>query len=119
MKKYIFPKYVSAGMILDTETMDITTLDSPSSYIDWTYIAPEDGVVTVNGVEKEIKKGDYILKMYTPSKDGEQPTFILKDPELIEYIREYNNICDKESNSSQLSKSLCLSEDVCEPSIQG
>lgn len=112
MKKYIFPARTSIGVILDTETTNVTTFDSSSSYIDWTYVAPEDGVIVTNGVEKQVKKGEYILKMYTPNRKGEQPIFILKDPELAEYIKEYNRIYEEERKEHSLKQSCndCESE---------
>lgn len=110
MKKYIFPARTSTGIILDTENASVTTFDNSYSYIDWTYVAPEDGVVITNGVEKEVKKGEYILKMYTPIREGEQTIFILKDPELVEYIKEYNRIREEQNNTHSLKQSC----DDCE-----
>ena len=98
--------------------MVVVTFNNSSNYIDWSYIAPEDGVVTINGVEKEIKKGDYILKMYTANRQGEQPIFILKDSELIDYIKDYNRVRE-EQNKSHSTGGIC---DNCEsevPTIQG
>lgn len=102
MKKYIFPQRTSSAFILDTETLEIKPQDSFYSFIDYTYIAEEDGIYTLNGKDKEIKKGDFILKMYTPNRTGEQPIFIVKDQELIDYAKDYVRIREEEDSRHSL-----------------
>lgn len=111
MKKYVFPKNTSVAFILDTDTLDLKSIGSSSMNIDYTYIAPEDGIVNVNGVDKEVKKGDFLIKMYSKFYGEEQPIFIIQDPELIEYIKEYQKQREENLKEEVLGKECC--DPVC------
>lgn len=63
MKKFITAN--STLLSFDTESSEVKKAGSAiSTMIDYTFVAPEDGTITTNGKELQVKAGDVILKMY-------------------------------------------------------
>ena len=70
MIKYIPVDYVGRIIKLNVTSNVATTLKSAPSSIDYAYTADEDGLLTYDGKETPVKKGDLILCLYGSIVDG-------------------------------------------------
>lgn len=67
MKKYFLKPGVSGMVSVDTETIDINTVDYCRTGIDWIYEVPEDGELSVNDTDiqnKPVNKGSIVILFY-------------------------------------------------------
>ena len=82
-------KYVVAGPRLvkvDTDNFDnIGAIDHSSHAIDWLWIVPEDGICE----DKEVKKGDIIIRLYGCNNTGAK-TVVIPKGEFAEHVIKYN-----------------------------
>lgn len=76
MIKYFMKKGVSQIISFDPETENIDSVAYMNSHVDWMYSIPEDGVLSMNGVEKDVKKGDIVIKFYQ-TRDYEITPFVV------------------------------------------
>lgn len=87
MKNY-FIKPGFRGMIsINKETEDIDIVKNIYSHIDWIYMAPEDGVLTMpDKTTKDIKKGDFVICFYD-SPYTKSPVVVVESDEWVENVR--------------------------------
>lgn len=76
MINYFMKKGVSQIISFDPETENIDSVEYMNSHVDWMYSIPEDGVLSMNGIKKDVKKGDIIIKFY-PTIDYESNPFVV------------------------------------------
>ena len=99
-------KYVTSNrdlIVFDTDTMDITTVESCRTAIDWMYIAPDDGVLNVG---TPVKKGQVVMLMYGFDKTGlpklPRKTIVLQDEVFAEHVRKFNELDKAERTRYEL-----------------
>ena len=62
MKNYVIKPGFRGMISINKETEDIDIVKNIYSHIDWIYMAPEDGVLTMpDKTTKDIKKGDFVI----------------------------------------------------------
>lgn len=95
MNKYIINK--SSLLKLDTETLDINTLNN-SYNIDCMWFIEESGTLKYDNKEYEVKAGDTVMMMYRIG-DEKGEVIILNNKELIEnYKRRMKHYETKKAN---------------------
>ena len=93
--KYITANKTNAIILFDEKNEIVNGIDSTSSNIDYLWIAPEDGTITINGDIKLVEAGDIILRMYGINDDPNREYILLKDDNLKSYYKrliDYNNL---------------------------
>lgn len=103
MKKYIIARRDLIS-IDDENIQNIECIDNCSTGIDWAWIAPYDG--ELNG--EPVKEGEVIIKFYGNGPDLPSGTYIIREPNVCEHIRSYNNVRPTRNTES------CESCEPCE-----
>lgn len=113
MKNY-FIKPGFRGMIsINKETEDVDIVKNIYSHIDWVYMAPEDGVLTMpDKTTKDIKKGDFVICFYG-APYAKYTAVVVESGEWAENVRlesEYER--QKEVNKEAIGED-CTDAPVC------
>lgn len=106
MIKYIIPEESSRSIIkFDTGTLKPVLLYANTTYIDWMWIADEDGVYE----GKPVKKGNIIIRFYNNYGAEKASIIVLDAPELTNI---YNQIEEdrKNYNAKYEQKACCECE---------
>ena len=93
--KYITANKTNALILFDEKNETVNGIYSTNSNIDYLWVAPEDGTITINGDLKPVEAGDIILRMYGISDDYNREYVLLKDYNLKSYYKrliDYNNL---------------------------
>lgn len=91
--KYLVVKDCRKLLEINEDLKSATAIESCGINKDWGWFINEDGIVLYDGVEHEVKKGDYVLTMYTPESNIKKFT-IIRNADL------YQNYLDfKEADS--------------------
>lgn len=99
---------------VNTDTLDVVEHDHMCSEIDWTYEIDEDGVFKMGDVEKEVKKGDIIIKFYDSNFGKQVPFVVVRNEDWMkrrEAFREYI----KEIDATRKLDTACDAEVPCAP----
>lgn len=116
MKNFITAGY---NMIeFDSETQTVKEVcQNVSTMIDYTFIAPADGVVVNNGDAIPVKAGDVILKLYG-EYDEEADTRKPGKHVILDSNNEFaKHIIAEHNRSVERRKSRKQAEDCCAPQI--
>ena len=124
MIKYIPVDYVGRIIKLNTTSNVATTLKSTPDSIDYAYTADEDGLLTYDGKETPVKKGDLILCLYGSIVDGkyssDNRTYIVigtdstdRVVEWLHHIEMRTNDDLKRRESKVMSAEKCSDEVSC------
>lgn len=106
MIKYFAKPGVSSMIAFNTDTEEINTVDYINSGIDWIYQVPTDGVLQLNNGEKNVKKGDIVIKFYERTEYNMTPVIVIKSTEWK------NNILNKHKYEEEARlKRDCACED--------
>ena len=93
--KYITANKTNALILFDEKNEIVNGIDSISSNVDYLWIAPEDGTITINGNVELVEVGDIILRLYSIGDGPNREYFLLKDDNLKSYYKrliDYNNL---------------------------
>jgi hypothetical protein len=108
MIKYV-TNYRQPCVKVNTDTLDVVECDHICSDIDWTYEIDEDGVFKMGDVEKEVKKGDIVIKFYENRNYGKQiPFIVVRDEDWMkrrEAFREHLKELDATFSNTEISDS--------------
>ena len=103
-------KYVTSNrdlIVFDTDTMDVDTVASCRTAIDWMYIAPCDGVLN-DGTP--VKKGQVVILMYGFDNTGlpklPRKTIVIQDEVFAEHVRKFNEL-DKAARNRRNNDAPC------------
>lgn len=91
MIKYIGEDTCSALLKFNTETTELSRIESKSSNVDWVYIVDEDGILE----DTPVKAGDIIFRMYKYEGLAHCPYFIIPSENLKKYYSDRDEICNK------------------------
>lgn len=81
MIKYFAKPGVSSMITFNTETEDINTVEYMKTHIDWIYQIPADGVIQLEDGEKNVEKGDFVIKFYERNEYDMHPVVVIKSAE--------------------------------------
>ena len=116
--KYITVNKTNALILFDEKNEIVNGIDSTSSNVDYLWIAPEDGTITINGDLKLVETGDIILRLYSISDDPNREYVLLKDDNLKSYYKrltDYNNAIRAKYDIKEKKLAKC-SDSTCSPS---
>jgi hypothetical protein len=112
--KYITANKTNSLILFDEKNEIVNGIDSTCTNIDYLWIAPEDGTITINGDLKPVEAGDIILRMYGINDDYNREYVLLKDYNLKSYYKrliDYNNLIrEKYAIKDSPVDDKCLSE---------
>lgn len=74
--KYLIVENSSQLIQIEDNLREATSIKSCGINKDWGWFIEEDGIATYNGVDYEVKKGDYIMTMYTSDPQNNKFTII-------------------------------------------
>ena len=116
MKNYIIKPGVRGMFDIDVENDKFDVVDYFSTGIDWTYLVPEDGDLTVvldgENIKKSVKKNDIVVVFYKREYTKNR-VIVIKNKEWKDNIlaeRKYDEDCRKEEvlkASVKASKPCC------------
>jgi len=87
MIKYFAKPNMSAMVSFNTETEEVNAVDYLNTHIDWVYQVPEDGILQVEDGEKNVKKGDFVIKFYNRREYKMTPVVVVKSAEWKNNIK--------------------------------
>ena len=109
--KYITANKTNALILFDEKNEIVNGIDSTSSNIDYLWVAPEDGMITINGDLKLVEAGDIILRMYGISDHPNGEYILLKDDNLKSHYKrliDHNNLMrEKYAAKENLVSDMC------------
>ena len=122
MIKYIPVDYVGRIIKLNATSNVATTLKSAPSSIDYAYIADEDGVLSYDGKETPVKKGDLILCLYGSIVDGkyssDNRTYIVIGTDSIDCVAEWLHHIEMRTNDDlKRRESKVMSAEKCSDEV--
>lgn len=104
MKNYFIKPGFRGMFSINKETEDIDVVNNIYSHIDWVYMVPEDGVLTMpDKTKKNVKKDDFVIAFYS-APYAKYTAVVVESSEWAENIRlesEYER--QKEANKETLS----------------
>lgn len=115
MLKYFLKSGVSQMVAFDPETETIDAVDYLRTNIDWAYYVPEDGVLTMDGTEKAVKKGDIVLKFYPTREFSTNPCVVVRNKEWKQNINAERDYIAKRK-AEKTSEPCCDDCKCCEAS---
>ena len=122
MIKYIPVDYVGRIIKLNATSNVATTLKSAPSSIDYAYIADEDGVLSYDGKETPVKKGDLILCLYGSIVDGkyssDNRTYIVIGTDSTDCVAEWLHHIEMRTNDDlKRRESKVMSAEKCSDEV--
>lgn len=108
--KYITTNKANGIILFDSENEIANVVSSTYTNIDYLWVAPENGTITMNGDTKLIEAGDVILRLYGISDGSNMEYILLKDDNIKSYYKrliDHNNLI-REKRSTE--DSLCCGE---------
>ena len=122
MIKYIPVDYVGRIIKLNATSNVATTLKSAPSSIDYAYTADEDGLLTYDGKETPVKKGDLILCLYGSIVDGKYSsggrTYVAISINSTDGVAEWlNHIEMRADDDLKRRESIAMNVDECQSDI--
>lgn len=100
MIKLILTENSSSGVLLDTDTLKVNSLEFTNDRIDRIYTAPRDLEVIFNDKSYLAKKGDLVVTLYSIGS-GKKELIILKSEEYLEYIDRYKKYIEESNMRSE------------------
>ena len=122
MIKYIPVDYVGRIIKLNATSNVATTLKPASSSIDYAYTADEDGLLTYDGKETPVKKGDLILCLYGSIVDGkyssDNRTYIVIGTDSTDGVSEWLHHIEMRTNDGlKRRESKVMSAEKCSDEV--
>ena len=122
MIKYIPVDYVGRIIKLNATSNVATTLTSAPSSIDYAYTADEDGLLTYDGKETPVKKGDLILCLYGSIVDGkyssDNRTYIVIGTDSTDCVAEWLHHIEMRTNDGlKRRESKVVSAEKCSDEV--
>ena len=96
--KYLTVNRGSQIILFDKKNETANAISYMSTNIDYLWIAPEDGTITINGNIEAISAGDVILRLYGFGDHENREYIVLKDDNLKSY---YKRLADHEKNDQK------------------
>ena len=91
--KYLTVNRGSQIILFDKKNETANAISYMSTNIDYLWIAPEDGTITINGNIEAISAGDVIIRLYGLGDYEDREYIVLKDDNLKSY---YKRLADHE-----------------------
>ena len=91
--KYLTVNRASEIILFDEKNETANTVSYRHTNIDYLWIAPEDGTITINGNVGMINAGDVILRLYGFGDHDGREYIVLRDDRLKSY---YKRLADHE-----------------------
>lgn len=116
MIKYFAKPGVSSMIAFNTETEDINTVEYMNTHIDWIYQIPADGVLQLEDGEKNVKKGDFVIKFYKRNEYTMHPVVVVKSTEWKSNIANEQKYNEKMREEAELkvNKKLNMANSCCD-----
>lgn len=105
MIKYFAKPGVSSMIAFNTETEDINTVGYMNTHIDWIYQIPADGVLQLEDGEKNVKKGDFVIKFYKRNEYNIHPVVVVKSAEWK------SNVANEQKYNEKMREEAMLKND--------
>ena len=96
--KYLTVNRSNGIILFDEKNETANAVSHRSTNIDYLWIAPEDGTITINGNVEVINAGDVILRLYGLGDYDSSEYIVLKDDSLKSY---YKRLSDYEKNDQK------------------
>ena len=110
MIKLILTDNTPSGVLFETETMKVKSLDPTCDRIDRIYTAPCDLEVVFNDKKYLANKGDLIIKLYSIGNEKKE-LIVFRSDEYIEHVERFKkNIEESNDKSKQCSDSVCCNK---------
>ena len=97
--KYVTTNKTNGIILFDSENEIANAVSNTYTNIDYLWVAPENGTITMNGDTKLVEAGDVILRLYGISDGSNMEYILLKDDNIKSYykrlIDHYNLIREK------------------------
>ena len=110
MKNYLIKPGIRGMFSVELDPIKLDVIDVTPSHIDWMYIVPDDGKITLpSGEEAKVKKGDIVVVFYD-SPYTKNPVVVINNNEWkenIELEREYKT-------KQELNKECCGDCEICD-----
>ena len=93
--KYITTNKTNGIILFDSENEIANVVSSTYTNIDYLWVAPENGPITMNGDTKLVEAGDVILRLYGINDSDNMEYVLLKDDNIKSYYKrliDYNNL---------------------------
>ena len=104
--KYITTNKTNGIILFDSENEIANVVSSTYTNIDYLWVAPENGTITMNGDTKLVEAGDVILRLYDISDGSNMEYILLKDDNIKSYYKrliDHNNLIrEKRSTEDNL-----------------
>lgn len=120
MKKYIITSGHKGFIGIDTDTFNVEQNQAIHLSFDYAFLVKEDGIISYNGKNIEVKKGNLVLTTYVPVEfeEGDSSTkriYIIKNSdELLALVKDYTNYDDYRSDQYKTRKAVFEpSNNVC------
>ena len=91
--KYLTVNRGSEIVLFDEKNETANTVSYRNTNIDYLWVAPEDGTITINGNVEVVNAGDVILRLYGFGDYDGREYIVLKDDNLKSY---YKRLADHE-----------------------
>ena len=93
--KYVTTNKTNGIILFDSENEIANVVSSTYTNIDYLWVAPENGTITINGDTKLVEAGDVILRLYGISDGNDMEYILLKDDNIKSYYKrliDHNNL---------------------------
>lgn len=108
--KYLTINKTNGIILFDSENEIANVVSSTYTNIDYLWVAPENGTITINGDTKLVEAGDVILRLYGINDGNNMEYILLKDDNIKAYYKRLidNNNLIREKRSTE--DNLCCSK---------
>ena len=93
--KYVTTNKTNGIILFDSENEIANAVSSTYTNIDYLWVAPENGTITMNGDTKLVEAEDVILRLYGINDGNNMEYILLKDDNIKSYYKrliDYNNL---------------------------
>lgn len=110
--KYLVVKHSSSLIKVSDDLNSAIGIKSSGINKDWGWFIEEDGTAIYEGVEYEVKKGDYVMTAYTPNVD-DYKLIIIRNADLYQNYLDFKEADRKRKEERASEISCCESCDKC------